>query len=80
MGFVINLSTAGFRDPMNYYGYWSGITYKHDGEVFPVCDSRVEDRTKRYTSRKRAENAAEKIAYRCEYVLSYKVVDETEVI
>ena len=64
MGYVIYLSEL---------GYYTGKTYIHQGEVFPITDNKVEDRTKKYTSKIRAEKAAERISTKCDYVCSYEV-------
>ena len=43
----------------NSYGYWVGKNYTVQGELYPITDDRVTERTKVYISRKRAENALE---------------------
>lgn len=49
----------------NWDGYYTGDTYVYKGEVYAVCDTDI-TKAKKYSSRKRAENAAktlfEKIA------------------
>lgn len=43
----------------NAYGYWQGKNYTAIGELIPVCDSKITDYTKRYTSKLRADKALE---------------------
>lgn len=72
--FVIYLSSV--RDVSllgNAYGYYSGKCYTKDGEYFPITDNSVTDKTKHYSSEKRALNAAEAVLRKCGYVRSYKV-------
>jgi hypothetical protein len=57
----------------NYYGYYTGKCFKKDECVYPATDRRVEERTKKYTSKVRAESAGIKLLDKCTYVLSYKV-------
>lgn len=54
--YVIYLS-SGMQDIVNAYGYWSGKSYTAQGELIPITDSKVTKNTKRYSSRKRADNA-----------------------
>ena len=44
----------------NDYGYWAGESYKVQGELFPVTDNKITDRTRLYKSRVRAETAMTK--------------------
>lgn len=76
--FIINLSTESNSYSSNDYGYWTGKTYTLNGEVFPVCDKQISVNTKRYTSRKRAENMAKKLYEKCSYVGKYSVEEETQ--
>lgn len=57
MKYVIYLSTS--KRERNDYGYWSGKNYIVQGELFPITDSDVVERTKVYTSKKRAYKALE---------------------
>lgn len=58
--FVIYLdSTNKYSWATNAYGYWTGKNYTVCGELFPVTDREITRRTKRYSNRKRAENALE---------------------
>ena len=41
-------------------GYYTGDTYIFQGEKYAVCDKDI-NKAKKYTSRKRAENAAESL-------------------
>lgn len=43
----------------NSYGHWTGKNYTVQGELYPITDDSVTERTKIYTSKKRAENALE---------------------
>ena len=63
----------------NSYGYWSGKTYTVNGETFPVhtrdfitCD------TKKYTSYKRARQAAESLLEKCAYVWKYQIEESDD--
>lgn len=58
--FVIYLdSTNKHSWETNDYGYWTGENYTVSGELFPVTEDKITSRTKRYSSRKRAESALE---------------------
>ncbi|MBM7869324.1 hypothetical protein JOC70_000793 [Clostridium pascui] len=71
---IIYLSSERNADDYgNCYGYYAGKCYTKDGEVFPVTDSGITDRTKKYTSEKMAIKGAEAILNKCGYVLSYKI-------
>lgn len=48
----------------NSYGYYSGKNYTFEGELFPVTDRTITERTKVYSGRKRAENALKSILER----------------
>ncbi|AYB37648.1 hypothetical protein [Brevibacillus laterosporus] len=63
------------KDMNNSYGYWEGKTYTFGGILIPVTGNRINGNTKRYKSKQRAKNMAEKLGDRCGYVLSW-VVDE----
>lgn len=41
-------------------GYYTGDTYIYQGEVYAVCDKDI-DKAKKYSSLKRAENAAKSL-------------------
>lgn len=74
MAFVIVLSTeANPEDGRNTYGYWTGERFVVQYEEFQRTDPILNENTKRYTSKKRAENAAEKTLERFEYVMSYSI-------
>lgn len=57
----------------NAYGYWSGKSYRFQGELYPIADNYPTERTKIYTSRKRAENALETAINNYAYVLDGKI-------
>lgn len=57
----------------NAYGYWSGKSYTKYGEIFPITDNDIIDRTKIYTSHKRAENALDAALNKFTYVLDGRV-------
>ncbi|MGG3045780.1 hypothetical protein ABEO76_21880 [Bacillus anthracis] len=77
--YVIYLSSEETpKDVNNSYGYWGGKILSLSGMRYPsigVCDDKTD--VKKYKSKKRAENMAEKLADRCFYVLSW-VVEELE--
>lgn len=39
----------------NMYGYWDGRNYTHHGELIPSTNKVITEETKRYKSRKKAE-------------------------
>lgn len=45
------------EDYTSSYGYWEGKDYHFDYERFPITDRDITNRTKVYSSYKRAENA-----------------------
>jgi hypothetical protein len=57
MGYTVYLMTSTYNT--NSYGYWTGKNYTVQGELYPIIDDRVTERTKVYTSKKRAKNALE---------------------
>ena len=58
--FVIYLdSRTKYTWEPNAYGYWRGKNYTVCGELFPVTDGEISNKTKRYSTKKRAENALE---------------------
>lgn len=63
------------KEATNSYGYWKGKTYTLRGDIFPKTWDVIDSDIKRYTSKKRAENMAEKLAEKCTYVLSW-IVEE----
>ncbi|PEV64201.1 MULTISPECIES: hypothetical protein [Bacillus cereus group] len=77
--YVIYLSSEETpKDVHNSYGYWGGKILSSGGMRYPsigVCSDKKD--VKKYKSKKRAENMAEKLADRCFYVLSW-VVEEIE--
>ncbi|MFI8677535.1 hypothetical protein [Bacillus thuringiensis] len=76
--YVIYLSSeAKPKDSGNSYGYWKGKTHIYGGILIPLTRDVVDEYTRKYKSRKRAENMAEKLADRCGYVMSW-VVEEIE--
>ena len=60
-------------------GYYTGDTYIYQGEVYAVCDKEI-DKAKKYSSRKRAENAARSLFEKItNYVFEVEeVVGDTE--
>lgn len=63
MAYVIHLFTheTKGRDKANHYGYWTGRTYRYHGNTLPYLTRDVTQETKRYASRKCAENMARKL-------------------
>ena len=41
-------------------GYYTGVTYTYQGEIYAVCDKDI-NKAKKYSSLKRAENAAKSL-------------------
>ena len=63
----------------NCYGYWTGKFYTIQGEIFPCHTSNdITEETKIYSSRKRAENAANNIATKCGYVYDCEIEEISE--
>lgn len=58
--YVIYLDDSGFR-LQNDLGYWTGETYTHHGSIYLICETFINEKVKIYKSKKRAENAAEKL-------------------
>ena len=72
--FVIYLSSeSNTKDYGNYYGYYAGKCYIKDGDVFPVTDSGMTERTKKYKSYGMAFRGAEAVLKKCGYVNSYEI-------
>lgn len=71
--FVIYLYAFNYKtvptESGNDYGYYAS-EYTVCGEPYPVCDTEITARTKRYKSHKRAEAAAER--YLCKYTYVVK--------
>ncbi len=63
---------SNIEESPNHYGYYTGKYFKKDDCVYPATDGRVEERTKKYTSKGRAELAGSKLLNKCTYVLLYK--------
>lgn len=59
MEHVIFLSSISMIDSIEHYGYWTGKNYKVQGELYPVTDSRITERTKIYSTEARAKGALE---------------------
>lgn len=74
MMYVIYLSSkSDVNDYGNCYGYFTGKCYTKDGEVFPVTDRGITERTKKYKSNGMATKGAEAVINKCGYVLSYEI-------
>ena len=55
-------------------GYYTGKTYIYQGEVYAVCDTDI-NKAKKYSSLKRAENAAKSLFEKVEnYVFEVEAV------
>lgn len=71
--YLISKNLFGYND----YGYYAGdFTVNH--EKYPVFDKTICNRTKRYTSRKRAENAVEKCFDKFLFVDDVKIEEVSE--
>lgn len=72
--FVIYLSSEDYRDIKNDYGYWTGKVFTGEDIAYPGFENdKTHDNVKIYTNRKRAETMAEKLRFRCSYVVSATV-------
>lgn len=54
-------------------GYFTGKTFMHQGSTYAVCEEVFIDKAKKYTSKARAENAAEKIHNKATNVNKWEV-------
>lgn len=78
MGYVINLISGvgptclGKPGPFdtNDYGYWTGKSYRHDGNYFPYCTREITEDTKIYKSEKVANTSAQKLIDKYLYVVN----------
>lgn len=61
------------KERSNDYGYYAGKVLKHQDMHYPASDGKIVERTKRYMSAKRAENAAISVFEKCDYVKSWEV-------
>lgn len=59
MFYVLTSECYGYHG-INWDGYYTGDTYIFQGEKYAICDRDI-SKAKKYTSRKRAENAAESL-------------------
>mgnify|MGYP003297116834 CR=1 FL=1 len=57
----------------NSYGYYSGKMYRKYDLFFPCCSFSINEKTKLYSSEKRAENALKAAIEKFEYVVYGKV-------
>ena len=71
-----NLDTSDYE---NCYGYFTGKCYIKYGETFPITDSRITNRTKKYTNNNNAIKVAESLLNKCNYVLLYKIEEIKEI-
>lgn len=70
--FVLNLIENGGSGTL--IGYWDGKKYRGDDVWFPgFIDNKEDKRVKVYTSKKRAENAVEKLKDKFTYVTNAKI-------
>lgn len=74
--YVLNLiedTSFGIGDGISI-GYWDGKAYRGDDVIFPgVCDNKKDERVKVYTSKKRAENAVDKLEEKFTFVTKAKI-------
>jgi hypothetical protein len=73
--YVLNLLEDGsFGNDSNYIGYWDGKRYRGDDVWFPgVAENKHDKRVKVYTSKKRAENAVEKLRDKFSHISTAKI-------
>jgi hypothetical protein len=57
----------------NQYGYYGGKCFKKDDCIWPLADATVVERTKRYSTRGRAEAGGNILLEKCSYVMSYSI-------
>lgn len=81
--YVIYINSESPRDPYrrvkNAYGYWNGKFYTMLDEMYPYHTfNNITPETKRYSSRKRAENAVNNICKRCGYVYDCEIEEIEE--
>lgn len=55
------------------YGYYTGKSYRCDGEWFPVCETKITENTKIYTSPIRAANTLKKLLLKIVFPTSGEV-------
>lgn len=71
--YVIHLTSSNYDNYTNEYGYWAGNCYVVAHNSYPLCDTKISERTKRYKSRIRAEKMAEKLYLKCGTVFKWTV-------
>lgn len=71
--YVIHLSSSNYVSSVNEYGYWAGKCYVVTHNFYPLCDTKISERTKRYKSKIRAEKMAEKLYFKCATVFKWNV-------
>lgn len=59
MEHVVFLSNKSRSTGIESYGYWTGRNYTIQGELYPITDSQVIERTKVYSTEARAKRALE---------------------
>lgn len=73
MSFVIYLIDDSPSSYESDLGYWTGKTYIFEGATYAICETEITDNTKKYSSKKRAENAGEKIKIRACNISQWKI-------
>lgn len=73
--YSIYLSSENYDNYSNEYGYWAGKCYVVQYNYYPLCDSTINERTKRYKSKIRAEKMAEKIYEKCGTVSKWIIIE-----
>ena len=81
MTYVIYLNSNNEWDGKsgNAYGYWTGKSYKSQGEVFPVTENYITSNTKIYQSKVRALKAGDNCYMNYGYVKSV-LIEENLVV
>lgn len=56
-------------------GYYTGKTFMYQGTTYAICEQTITDKTKKYTSKARAENGAQKIRNKANNVNRWEVIE-----
>lgn len=60
-------------------GYYTGDTYQYEGEIYAVANTPI-SKAKKYSSRKRAENAVESLENKvCNYLFEVVEIQENQI-
>ena len=76
--YVIYLSSSLRHGQPNAYGYWTGKNCTVLGELCPITESKITESTKRYSSRRRAEDGLEACLHRPYAYVVGGYIEETQ--